>query len=37
MFKTVKNIVGICNYLFCNCMFINGTSKHMEIDMVKEL
>ena len=35
--KNVEYMASICNYLFCDCMFINGTSKHMGIDMLNEL
>ena len=30
-------MASICNYLFCDCMFLEGTSKHMGIDMIKQL
>ena len=26
-----------CSYLFCDCMFIKGTDKHMGIDMLQDL
>ena len=35
--KNVEYMASVCNYLFCDCMFIKGTSKHMGIDMIKEL
>lgn len=35
--KSVEYMASICNYLFCDCMFIEGTSKHMGIDMIKDL
>ena len=30
-------MASVCKYLFCDCMFINGTTKHMGIDMLKGL
>lgn len=33
----VKYLASMCDYLFCDCMFIEGTSKHMGIDMLKKL
>lgn len=33
----VEYMASICNYLFCDCMFIEGTTKHMGIDMLKKL
>lgn len=35
--KNVEYMASICNYLFCDCMFINGNSKHMGIDNIKYL
>lgn len=35
--KNVEYMASVCNYLFCDCMFIEGTTKHMGIDMIKEL
>ena len=35
--ENVECMASICNYLFCDCMFIKGTSKHMGIDMLKGL
>lgn len=35
--KNVEFMASICNYLFCDCMFINGTTKHMGIDNIKYL
>ena len=35
--KNVEYMASICNYLFCDCMFINGTSRHMGINMLNEL
>jgi len=35
--ESVEYMASICNYLFCDCMYINGTSKHMGINMIKEL
>lgn len=35
--ETVEYMASICNYLFCDCMFIKGTTKHMGIDMIKNL
>ena len=34
---SVEKMASICNYLFCDCMFITGTSKHMGIDNLKYL
>lgn len=34
---SVKNMVMDCNYVFCDCMFIKSTSKHMGIDSIQEL
>ena len=33
----VKYMASKCDYLFCDCMFIKGTTKHMGIDMLEEL
>ena len=35
--QNVEYMASICNYMFCDCMFIEGTDKHMGIDMLKEL
>ncbi len=35
--KNVEYMANICDYLFCDCMFIKGTSKHMGIDNIKYL
>lgn len=35
--NSVEYMASCCKYLFCDCMFIKGTSKHMGIDMLKEL
>ena len=35
--SNVACMASVCNYLFCDCMFINGTKKHMGIDMLKKL
>lgn len=35
--ESVEYMAGVCKYLFCDCMFIKGTSKHMGIDMLKVL
>ena len=35
--NNVEYMASVCNYLFCDCMFISGTSKHMGINMLKEL
>jgi ribonuclease BN (tRNA processing enzyme) len=35
--ENVKYMASTCNYVFCDCMFIEGTTKHMGIDMLKEL
>lgn len=35
--KNVEYMASICNYLFCDCMFLEGTSKHMGINMIKQL
>ena len=34
---SVENMASECSYLFCDCMFIKGTNKHMGIDNLKEL
>lgn len=33
----VEYMASKCNYLFCDCMFIKGTSKHMGIDNLEYL
>lgn len=35
--ENVEYMASICKYLFCDCMFIKGTNKHMGIDMLEEL
>ena len=35
--ENVKYMASICDYLFCDCMLTNGTTKHMGINMLKEL
>lgn len=35
--KTVEYMAKECNYLFCDCMFVEGTNKHMGIDNLKYL
>ena len=35
--ETVEYMSKECNYLFCDCMFIEGTDKHMGIDNLKYL
>ncbi len=35
--KNVELMASVCEYLFCDCMFIKGTSKHMGIDNIKYL
>ncbi len=35
--ESVEYMAQVCNYLFCDCMFIKGTSKHMGIDMLNIL
>ena len=35
--ENVEYMASVCNYLFCDCMFKDGTSKHMGINMLKEL
>ena len=35
--QNVEYMANCCNYLFCDCMYINGTSKHMGIDNIKYL
>lgn len=35
--ENVKYMASICNYVFCDCMLIEGTTKHMGIDMLKDL
>ena len=35
--KNVEFMASICNYLFCDCMFIKSTTKHMGIDNIKYL
>ena len=34
---SVHYMASICKYLFCDCMFIKGTTKHMGIDMIIKL
>lgn len=34
---SVEYMASKCNYLFCDCMFIKGTDKHMGIDNLKYL
>lgn len=33
----VEYMASVCNYLFCDCMFIKGTNKHMGIDNLTRL
>ncbi len=33
----VEYMASICKYLFCDCTYIKGTSKHMGIDNIQEL
>ena len=33
----VEKMASICDYLFCDCMFIKGNNKHMGIDQLQEL
>lgn len=35
--NNVEYIASFCNYLFCDCMFIEGSDKHMGIDNIKYL
>ncbi len=35
--SSVEYMASVCDYLFCDCMFIEGTSKHMGIDNIKKL
>lgn len=35
--ENVEYMASVCNYLFCDCMFIKGTTKHMGIDMLQTL
>ncbi len=35
--KNVLYMASICDYLFCDCTLTEGTSKHMGIDMFKDL
>lgn len=35
--ENVAYMASNCNYLFCDCMFIKGTTKHIGIDMLKVL
>jgi len=35
--ENIEYMASICDYLFCDCMFIKGTSKHMGIDNLKML
>ena len=35
--ESVNYMASVCSYLFCDCMFIKGTDKHMGIDDLKKL
>ncbi|MBQ7137021.1 MAG: ribonuclease Z [Bacilli bacterium] len=35
--ENVEVMASICDYLFCDCMFIKGTDQHMGIDNIKML
>ena len=35
--ESVEYMAETCDYLFCDCMLIEGTSKHMGVDMLKKL
>ncbi len=35
--KAVNDMAKECQYLFCDCMYIKGTNKHMGINDIKEL
>ncbi len=35
--QNVEYMASICNYLFCDCMFVKSTTKHMGIDSLKYL
>ncbi len=35
--SNVEYMASKCNYLFCDCMFVKGTSKHMGIDNLEYL
>lgn len=35
--ENVEYMANTCDYLFCDCMFIKGTNKHMGIDNIKYL
>lgn len=35
--ENVENLSRKCNYLFCDCMFVNGNSRHQGIDNLEYL
>ncbi len=35
--ENVEYMASICDYLFCDCMFVVGTEKHMGIDKISAL
>lgn len=35
--KNFEYMAEVCNYIFCDCMFINATQSHMGIDKLKYL
>ena len=35
--EPVEKMASICDYVFCDCMFIEGTTKHMGINQLKYL
>lgn len=35
--RNVEVMASVCDYLFCDCTLIEGTDKHMGIDMIQEL
>ena len=35
--ESVEYMASVCDYLFCDCMFPEGTEKHMGIDNLKYL
>ena len=35
--ENVEKMANVCSYLFCDCMFIKGTDKHMGIDNLTKL
>ena len=37
MCQNLKYISSVCSYVFLDCMFINGTNKHMGINYLQEL